>query len=227
MTVLVRSLLGGTIACVCLAVAPLAAQETLPPLQIGVFGGFAPRGPIAFSSDQLCTTRRAFPLGGRLSFLLSHWLVAEAGAEAFLGQSHQDCIDAPTQPPPPQGPFTRTSVFYQNRYTGYPFVQTGVRLSVIPLARPGVDLRVSAGVARAWARHTWALETAVTTQLGRGYTRALIEFGLLRYSVPLTTLRQDYLDGQLIGSQSTDRPVRTLSPILRLGIAMGNPAGLR
>jgi hypothetical protein len=222
-----RILHGSAVSFVVLAAVPnlALAQETLSPLQTTVFVGYTPRAPSAFSNDQICPDDRSFVLGARLGFLLNGWIAAEVGTDALVGWAHDTCVNGLVPPPPPQGAYTRTRTFYHDRYTGYPFVETGIRISVIPIARPGTDLRLSAGIARAWSRHLWVPELALGSQAGRGHVRVLFELAILQYSVPLTTLREDFQDGQLVGSQSTNRSVRTISPILRLGIGIGQPAG--
>ena len=201
---------------------PASARQTRWPAY-AIVGGFALRAPEAFGSSSVCPAKGSASISARQIMPLGRAFATELMVDAWTGAPHPACDSSPVPPPPSDGPYTRT--FYQPRYTGYPFVQTGFRITAMPLAGRGLDLRLSAGVSRAWSRHLWIPEAAVAAVLGRGATKGLLEAGFARYSIPLTTTVDTYHLGAVVNSVSTDRPVRTLSVVLRLGVVLSRPPG--
>ena len=210
-------------AAVMLTLAAAATAQPAPRPAYAVVGGFALRAPEAFGSNSVCPAKGSASISVRQIRPLGRSFATEVMVDAWTGAPHPECVASPVPPPPTNGPYTRTA--YQSRYTGYPFLQTGFRLTAMPLAGRGLDLRLSAGISRAWSRHLWIPEAAVAAVIGRGVTRGLLEAGIARYSIPLTTTAETYQAGAVVNSVSTDQPIRTLSVVLRLGLVLNRPPG--
>ena len=202
---------------------PAAAQTRWP--AYGLVGGYAFRAPDAFGRNNLCPAKGSGILSVREIVPLGRSFATEVSVEGWTGAPHATCISSPDEPPPANGDFTRT--FYRSQYTGYPFIQTGFRLTAMPFAGRGFDLRLSAGISRAWSRHLWIPEAALGAVVGHGKTRGILEVGAARYSIPLTTTVDTYQAGAVVHSTSTDKTVRTVSVIARLGVVISRPASRR
>jgi hypothetical protein len=189
-------------------------------LEYSLLGGATWNAPRAFASNQICPDDRALFFGARGGSRPRPWLLVEGTLDVAASYRQDTCVDGLIEPPPPQGPFTRERSFYLDQYTGYPFVQTGVRFTLVPAAGPRHELRVFVELARAWRQRLWAPAFGLSEALGLRRTRFLLELDAVRYSVPLDRLREDFLDGQLIGSTVTQEPVRTLTLRARAGLTV-------
>ena len=160
----------------------------------GLVGGFAFHAPEAFGQQNVCPAKGSASLSIRQIVPLGRAFATEVMVDGWLGAPHKTCSSAAVEPEPPPTDGSVSRTFYQSRYTGYPFIQTGFRLTAMPFADRGFDLRLSAGISRAWSRHLWIPEAALGAVVGHGKTRGILEVGAARYSIPLTTTVDTYQD---------------------------------
>jgi hypothetical protein len=182
--------------------------------------GATPNMSPAFSEDQICQTRLALGLAARLDLPLMRLLTAEAVIEPFVEPAGVRCVDGLLPPPPPVGAFTRRYELFPDRITGSSFLSTAIRLAVVPVRRAEAEVRVYSGLGRLWPQRILVPHVGATIATGRGPARFLLEGEVWFYSVPLHTIEEQFLDGQVVSRQETVRGIGQHTMLLRGGVSV-------
>lgn len=193
-----------------------ATSQGVTMSEVTVLGGVAMNTPAAFASNEVCPDTRAKFVGGRLGIAAWPHLLVEATTDLAMTYRQDLCVYSLGPPPPPTGRFERTSQQYPRRLSGYPFLQSGVRVS--GHARRGPDeLRIHAELGCAWGKRLWVPAAGVSYLVGNGPVRAAFEYEGLWYAVPLASTTWRYQDGVLVSSERRETTVRSLAVRIRVG----------
>lgn len=194
---------------------PLARQ-----VEVGVLIGFTADAPRAFDPNPCPADSWRTAATGRLGLSILRVVRVEAGVDLLGGPGGPICQVDPVIPPE-NGEFVTS--FYPARHVGYPVVQTGVRAAWTVVRSEIVEVRLTGGVERAWARGLWVPAAGVAVPIGRGGLRGLMELESLWYAIPRITRTTLYQNGAPVSTTETETTDRTRSTRLRAGVLVPIP----
>jgi hypothetical protein len=159
-------------------------------------------------------------VGGRLGIASWAHLLVEATTELAMVYRQDFCVSAPVFLPP-TGTFESTSYQYAPWIQGYPFIQSGLRMSAWARVQPSDELRVHVELGRAWGKRLWVPGYGASYLIGTGRIRGMLEYDELRYAVPATRVLRRYQDGVLANTEESERTFRSRARRFRIGANVG------
>ena len=211
-----------TAALVAALAAPAEAQPAPPARQVdvSVLVGFTSDAPRAFDSNPCAEDSWQRAATGRVHLSILRSVRLEAGVDILGGPGGPICQVDPAIPPE-NGEFVVSH--YPARHVGYPVVQTGVRAAWTVVRGDAVEVRLTGGMERAWARGLWVPAAGVAVPIGRGGVRGLLELESLWYAIPRITRTTLFQNGAAVSSTTTETTVRTRSTRIRAGVLLPLP----
>lgn len=195
---------------------PPAARQ----VAVSLLVGFTADAPRAFDSNPCPADSWRTAATGRVGFPIFGAVRLEAGVDILGGPGGPICQVDPAIPPE-NGEYVVS--FYPARHVGYPVVQTSVRAAWTVVRSKAVEVRLTGGLERAWARGLWVPAAGVAVPIGRGGLRGLVELESLWYAISRITRTTLYQGGAPVSSTETERTVRTRSTRIRAGVLVPIP----